>query len=142
MTSGLVDYCCNAGWSRAGQSAELGSVEQGWARKCGAGLDWEMWSRTGLGIGLQRYIKLSSFRDMGSGKPAYHIASPISARFANFLESVIVLKINKFPDKIYLCFKQIAQRATIAHLSDPICPKTLCSLSPTPMLLYTKFDQD
>ena len=25
---------------------------------------------------------------------------------------------------------------------DPICPKTLCSLSPTPMLLHIKFDQD
>ena len=24
----------------------------------------------------------------------------------------------------------------------PICPKTLCSLSPTPMMLHTKFDQD
>ena len=38
--------------------------------------------------------------------------------------------------------KQVAQRATIAHLSDPICPKTLCSLSPTPMMLHIKFDQD
>ena len=28
--------------------------------------------------------------------------------------------------------KQVAQRATIAHLSIPICPKTLCSLSPHP----------
>ena len=26
--------------------------------------------------------------------------------------------------------------------SDPICPKTLCSLSPTPMMLHIKFDQD
>ena len=25
---------------------------------------------------------------------------------------------------------------------DRICPKTLCSLSPTPMMLYIKFDQD
>ena len=25
---------------------------------------------------------------------------------------------------------------------DPICPKTLCSLSPTPMMLHVKFDQD
>ena len=25
---------------------------------------------------------------------------------------------------------------------DPICPKTLCSLSPTPMMLHKKFDQD
>ena len=25
---------------------------------------------------------------------------------------------------------------------DPICPKTLCSLSPTPMILHIKFDQD
>ena len=25
---------------------------------------------------------------------------------------------------------------------DPICPKTLCSLSPTPMMLHIKFDQD
>ena len=25
---------------------------------------------------------------------------------------------------------------------DPICPKTLCSLSPTPMMLQIKFDQD
>ena len=24
---------------------------------------------------------------------------------------------------------------------DPICPKTLCSLSPTPMMLHIKFDQ-
>ena len=25
---------------------------------------------------------------------------------------------------------------------DPICPKTLCSLSPTPVVLHIKFDQD
>ena len=25
---------------------------------------------------------------------------------------------------------------------DPICPKTLCRLSPTPMMLHIKFDQD
>ena len=25
---------------------------------------------------------------------------------------------------------------------DPICPKTLCSLSPCPMMLHIKFDQD
>ena len=25
---------------------------------------------------------------------------------------------------------------------DPICPKTICSLSPTPMMLHIKFDQD
>ena len=25
---------------------------------------------------------------------------------------------------------------------DPICPKTLCSLSPTPVMLHVKFDQD
>ena len=25
--------------------------------------------------------------------------------------------------------------------SDPICPRTLCSLSPTPMMLHIKFDQ-
>ena len=25
---------------------------------------------------------------------------------------------------------------------DPICPKTLCSLSPTPMMRHIKFDQD
>ena len=25
---------------------------------------------------------------------------------------------------------------------DPICPKTLCSLSPTPAMLHIKFDQD
>ena len=43
---------------------------------------------------------------MGSGEPAYRIASRIFARFANFLEPVIVLKIGNFPDKIYLCFKQ------------------------------------
>ena len=42
--------------------------------------------------------------------------------------------------------QQVAQRATIAHLS-PMCqgysaPKTLCSLSLTPMMLHIKFDQD
>ena len=25
---------------------------------------------------------------------------------------------------------------------DPICPKTVCSLSPTPVMLHIKFDQD
>ena len=25
---------------------------------------------------------------------------------------------------------------------DPICPKTLCSLSPIPVMLHIKFDQD
>ena len=25
---------------------------------------------------------------------------------------------------------------------DPICPKPLCSLSPTPVMLHIKFDQD
>ena len=25
---------------------------------------------------------------------------------------------------------------------DPICPKTLCNLSPTPIMLHIKFDQD
>ena len=25
---------------------------------------------------------------------------------------------------------------------EPICPKTLCSLSPTPVMLHIKFDQD
>ena len=39
-------------------------------------------------------------------EPAYHIPSHIFARFTNFLEPVIVLKIGKFPDKIYLWFKQ------------------------------------
>ena len=29
-----------------------------------------------------------------------------------------------------------------AQSYDPICPKTLCSLSPTPMMLHIKFDQD
>ena len=51
----------------------------------------------------------------------------------------------KFYEILSLLFRdieQVAQRATIAHLSDPICPKTLCSLSPIPMLLHTKFDQD
>ena len=57
-------------------------------------------------LGLQRYTDLSSIRDMGSGKPAFRIASRIFARLVNFLEPVIVLKIGKFPDKIYLCFKQ------------------------------------
>ena len=28
------------------------------------------------------------------------------------------------------------------HSFDPICPKTLCSLSPTIMMLHIKFDQD
>ena len=28
------------------------------------------------------------------------------------------------------------------HSFDPICPKTLCSLSPTPVMLHIKFDQD
>ena len=37
--------------------------------------------------------------------------------------------------------KQVAQRATIAHLSDPV-PKTLCSFSPTPMMLHIKFDNE
>ena len=55
-------------------------------------------------VGLQRYTELSSIRDMGSGEQAYRIASSIFAKFANFLEPVIVLKIGKFPDKIYLCF--------------------------------------
>ena len=53
-----------------------------------------------LVIGLQRYTELSSIRDMGSGEPAYGIASRIFTRFANFLEPVIVLQIDKFPDKI------------------------------------------
>ena len=58
----------------------------------------------GFKIGLQQYTELASIRDMGSGEPAYRIASRIFARFANFLEPVVVLKIGKFPDKIYLCF--------------------------------------
>ena len=62
-----------------------------------------------LSIGLQRYTELSSIRDMGSGEPAYHKASRIFARFANFLEPVIVLKIDKFPDKIYLSFNSPLQ---------------------------------
>ena len=52
-------------------------------------------------VGLQRYTELSSIRDMGSGEPAYRIASSIFSRFANFLEPVIVLKNGKFLDKIY-----------------------------------------
>ena len=28
------------------------------------------------------------------------------------------------------------------HSFDPICPKTLCSLFPTPVMLHIKFDQD
>ena len=28
------------------------------------------------------------------------------------------------------------------HSFDPICPKTFCSLSPTPVMLNIKFDQD
>ena len=52
-----------------------------------------------------RDTPLSSIRDMGSGEPAYRTASRIFARFTNFLEPVIVLKIGKFPDKLYLCFK-------------------------------------
>ena len=52
-------------------------------------------------LGLQLYTELSSIRDMGSGEPAYRIASRIFARFTNFLEPVVVLKIGKFPDKIY-----------------------------------------
>ena len=57
-------------------------------------------------LGLQRYTELSSIHDMGSGKLAFRITSCIFARFANFLEPVIVLKIGKFADKIFLCFKQ------------------------------------
>ena len=41
-------------------------------------------------VGLQQYTELESIR---CGEPAY-------------LEPVIVLKIGKFLDKIYLCFKQ------------------------------------
>ena len=37
--------------------------------------------------------------------------------------------------------KQVAQRASITHLSNPI-PKTLCSFSPTPMMLHIKFDNE
>ena len=39
---------------------------------------------------------------MASGEPAHFIASQTFARYANFLEPVIVLKIDKFPNKIYL----------------------------------------
>ena len=28
------------------------------------------------------------------------------------------------------------------HSFDPICPKTKCSLSPIPLMLHIKFDQD
>ena len=52
-------------------------------------------------VGLQLCIRLSSIRDMGSDEPAYRVA-----RFTNFLEPVIVLKVGKFSDKIYQCFKQ------------------------------------
>ena len=55
-------------------------------------------------LGLQQYTKLESIRDMGSGEPAYRIANRIFARFANFLEPVVIVKIGRFPDKIYLCF--------------------------------------
>ena len=52
---------------------------------------------------IHRTLEYSRY---GSGKPAYRIASCIFARFMNFLEPVIVLKIGKLPDKIYPCFKQ------------------------------------
>ena len=75
---------------------------------CVADLKVHQKSCTG-NVGLQRYTELSSIRDMSSGEPAYRIASRIFARFANFLEPVIVLKIDKFPDKIYLCFNSPLQ---------------------------------
>ena len=33
-------------------------------------------------------------------------------------------------------------RSTESNVPRSICPKTLCSLSPTPMMLHIKFDQD
>ena len=65
------------------------------------------WQLIDLKLGLQQYTKLSSIRNMGSGKPAYCIASRIFARFTNFLEPVIILKIIKFPDKICLCWQPL-----------------------------------
>lgn len=51
---------------------------------------------------MSQYTKLLNIPGMASGEPAYSITRCIFARFAVFLEPVIVLEINKFPDKIYL----------------------------------------
>ena len=40
-------------------------------------------------------------------------------------------------------YKSIRAFCCHGHQSfDPICPKTLCSLSPTPVMLHIEFDQD
>ena len=66
-------------------------------------------------VGLQRYTELSSIRGMASGEPAYRITSHIFARFTNFLAHVIVLKIGKLPDKMYV-FQSLA-----AIISGEMC---------------------
>ena len=41
------------------------------------------------------------------------------------------------------CYKSMGAFCCHGNQSfNPICPKTLCSLSPTPMMLHIKFDQD
>ena len=66
---------------------------------------------------------------MGSGEPAYRIASRIFARFANFLESVVVLKIGKFPDKILSVFQQ--SLAAIISGEMYVVPLCFCALGPS-----------
>ena len=78
-------------------------------------------------LGLQQYTELSSIRDMGSGEPAYHIASPILRKVHELSRTC------KFPDKIYLCFNShwqplfpgdmnvvSAMRESVCMLRDPV----------------------
>ena len=89
--------------------------------------DPKMTRRCYINLGLQQYTELESIRDMGSGEPADRITSRIFTRFANFLEPVIVLKIGKFPDKIYV-FQLLGSHYLWFPLDARIC---FCASGPS-----------
>ena len=52
-------------------------------------------------------------------------------------------KTRKGGDIIFPHYKSVGTFCCHGNQSfDPICPKTLCSLSPTPMMLHIQFDKD
>ena len=58
------------------------------------------------------------------------------------IKRIRLKKPRKDGDIIFPIISQWGFSVAMETSFDPICPKTLCSLSPTPMILRIKFDQD
>ena len=97
----------------------------------------------------------SHYKSMGRSRAANSVVSgPIWLKFEldrDFMHVLVTCKYEK--DRIksnrekvetsFSHYKSIGAFCCHGNQSfDPICPKTLCSLFPTPVMLHIKFDQD